>query len=475
MDDMKTTKPTLLIPVELQARELEAKLLLACVAANRGYPSIIGPRREMHFHVSSFTNSIYLSKSTTKASDNVFRYLKRKGNKIVVWDEEALVSLPPEYYYRHRLSPVAIGYVSHLFAWGKANEQLWRRYPDLPARVPIHITGHPRGDLLRPELRGYYSNDVKKLREKFGNFILINSNFNLVNSFHQDMGLLAPSPDPGDEPVLTRRAKSFGLTREYAMGFTAYKHGILEDFKEMIPVLDRAFPDYTIVVRPHPAENQEIYHETAARCKHVRIINEGNVVPWLLAARLLIHNGCTTGVEAYALDVPAVAYRARTNEQYDRDFHDLPNHLSYECYNLEELKDRLKKILAGESGRANGDRRKALIQHHLAAMEGPIACERIVEVLDKISDEIQQMEPPTTVDHLASWVWAHRRRLKKHFKGYRKNMSHNKADFLKHRYPSISLDEMQKRVSRFQQLLGINQNLTVAPFANQFFRIGNGE
>jgi surface carbohydrate biosynthesis protein len=471
---MKTTKPTLLIPVELQVRELEAKLLLACVAANRGFTSVIGPRREMHFHIPSFTNSIYLSKSTTKASDNVFRYLERKGNKIVVWDEEALVSLPAEYYYRHRLSPVAIGYVSHLFAWGEANEKLWRRYPDLPANLPIHITGHPRGDLLRPELRGYYANDVKELREKFGNFILINSNFNLVNAYHQDMSLLMPGPNPDEGPVLTRRAKSFGLTREYAEGFTVYKRGILEDFKKLIPALDRAFPDYTLVVRPHPAENQEIYNEIAARCEHVRVINKGNVVPWLLAARVLIHNGCTTGVEAYALDVPAVAYRARTNDQYDRDFHDLPNQLSYECFNLEELQDRLKKILAEESGRANSSRRKALIQRHLAAMEGPTACERIVDVLDKITIEIHQMQQPTAVDHLTSWIWANKRRLKKRFKGYRKNMSHNKADFLKHRYPGVSLDEMQNRVSKFQQLLGQDENLKVEPFANQFFRIGNG-
>lgn len=469
---MKTTKSTLLIPVELQARELEAKLLLACVAANRGYTSIIGPRREMHFHISSFTNSIYLSKSTTRASDNVFRYLDKKGNKIVVWDEEALVSLPPQYYYRHRLSPVAIGYVSHLFAWGEANAQLWRRYPHLPTDIPIHITGHPRGDLLRPELRGYYSKDVKKLREEFGRFLLINSNFNLVNSYHSDMGLLMPCPDA--EPVLTRRAKSFGITKEYAVGFTQYKHGILEDFKEMIPALDRAFPEYSIVVRPHPAENQDIYRATAASCKHVRVINRGNVVPWLLAAEVLIHNGCTTGVEAYALDVPAVAYRARSNERYDRDFHDLPNQLSYECFNLEELEDRLRKILAGEPGRTNGSRRKDLMQHHLAATEGPIASERIVNVLDQITDEIRRMPQPTAADHLATWVWAHRRRIKKRFKGYRKNMSHNKADFLKHRYPKIPLNEMQKRVSRFQQLLGFDGNLTVTPFANQFFRIGHG-
>jgi hypothetical protein len=41
-----------------------------------------------------------------------------------VWDEEALVALPIELYYRHRLSPVAIGYVSHLFVWGEENTKI---------------------------------------------------------------------------------------------------------------------------------------------------------------------------------------------------------------------------------------------------------------------------------------------------------------------------------------------------------------
>ena len=36
---MTSKKPVLLIPVENQVRELDAKLLLACIAARRGLPS----------------------------------------------------------------------------------------------------------------------------------------------------------------------------------------------------------------------------------------------------------------------------------------------------------------------------------------------------------------------------------------------------------------------------------------------------
>jgi surface carbohydrate biosynthesis protein len=459
--------------VELQGRELEPKLLLACVAARRGIASLIGPRREMHFYLPSFPKCIYLSKSTTSGSKSVFRNLERLGNKIVVWDEEALVSLSPESYYKHRLSPGSLGHVSHMFAWGEENAELWRKYPRMPARIPIHVTGNPRGDLLRPELRECYAKDTKQLRETYGDYLLINTNFSSVNAFYPDMCLLKPSNNSNEEFTLTRRSKSMGLSLEYAVGYYKYKRAIFEDFQQLIPALEESFPSNTIVVRPHPAENQEVYHEIAARCERVRVINKGNVVPWLLVAKVLIHNGCTTGVEAYALGTPAIAYRARVHEQYDRDFHQLPNELSHECFNFKELQGTLEKILSGRLGIANGDERQALINHHLAAQDGPLACERIVDVLEKIMDELSEMSNPAMRDRFASWIWAKRRRISKRFRGYQANMSHNRPEFLRHRYPEISLKEIRDRLLLFQHLLGYKEELKLQPFAGLFFRISN--
>ncbi|NIP25517.1 MAG: hypothetical protein GWN94_14440, partial [Phycisphaerae bacterium] len=91
-------------------------------------------------------------------------------------------------------------------------------------------------------------------------------------------------------------------------------------------------PDYNIVVRPHPTENQEIYHRIAAQCDRVRVTNEGNVVPWLMATRVLLHHGCTTGVEAYAMGVPSISYRATVNDHYDLGFYQLSNGLSHQCF-----------------------------------------------------------------------------------------------------------------------------------------------
>jgi surface carbohydrate biosynthesis protein len=470
---MKAEKATLLIPVEQQVRELDPKLLLACIAVRRGFSAVVGPRREMHFRIPSFPRSIYLSKSMTSASEKVFRMLRKLGHEIVVWDEEGLVHLPSETYYRRRLSPVAMGYVSHLFAWGEDNAELWRQYPELPPETPIHVTGNPRGDLLRPEMRMFYEKDVEELRRIYGNFILVNTNFNQVNAFYPSMNLLLPASKPGEEPKLSRRARGMGYSPDYAEGLYDHKLHIFEDFQRLIPTLEQAFPDYTIVVRPHPAENQEIYREIAAQCERVWVTNEGNVVPWLMATQAVIHNGCTTSVEAYVMGKPAITYRATINDDYDQAFHHLPNLLSHQCFDFEELRVTLGKILAGELGAPAGEDRKALIDYHLAALEGPLVCERMVDVLEEMMKGWSEVPPKPAIKHrLQGWIWATKRRLRKRFRGYRQDTAHNRPGFLRHRYPRISLEQVRARISRFQMVLGDSRELKVEQIFNQFFRIG---
>ena len=113
------------------------------------------------------------------------------------------------------------------------------------------------------------------------------------------------------------------------------------------------------------------------------VTNEGNVVPWIMATDVVIHNGCTTGVEAYMMGVPAVSYRAKINETYDMGFYRLPNLISHQCFDVDQLQETLKKIIKGELGAANGDDRRSLVKQYLAAQDGPLACERIVDVLEK--------------------------------------------------------------------------------------------
>jgi surface carbohydrate biosynthesis protein len=465
---MAISNPLLLIPVENQVRELDPKLLLACVAARRGFSSVIGSRREMEMMIDSFPRSIYLSKSMTVRSLLFFWVAVKYGHDIITWDEEALVHLPPETYFSRRLHPAAIRYVSHLFAWGEDNANLWRQYPHLPPGIPIHVTGNPRSDLLRPEMNAYYAHDVEKIRREFREFILINTNFNHVNAFGPDMNLFKPADNSGRQPKFGRAAR--GMSREYAEGLRDHKLAVFNDFQRMIPALETSFPDCNIVIRPHPTEGHDAYRRVAAKCRRVKVTNEGNVVSWLLSAKALIHNGCTTGVEAFEMRVPALSYRASVNETYDDGFYRLPNALSHNCFSFEELRDKLQQILQGTLGAPNGEDRRALVRNHLSAQNGPLACERVVEVLKRIAADQARPLSQSVWRRLERWLTSQGLNVVRNVKSMLPG-SHNRPEFQRHRYPGLPLDEVAKRLARFQGLLGDRTPLSVEPVTATIYRI----
>ncbi len=106
----------------------------------------------------------------------------------------------------------------------------------------------------------------------------------------------------------------------------------------MIPALEQAHAGNDPgAAPPIPARITASTTNSRARCSRVHVMHRGNVLPWLLASRALVHNGCTTAVEGYAMGVPAVAYLKTFDPQYDMDFQGLPNRLSLQCFNFDEL------------------------------------------------------------------------------------------------------------------------------------------
>ncbi|MFQ5644524.1 MAG: surface carbohydrate biosynthesis protein, partial [Thiogranum sp.] len=424
--------------------------------------------RKIDFRIASLPRSLYLCKSFTVMNLKMFRIMHRLGQKIVSWDEEALVHLPADMYFSRRLSPLSLKYVSHLFAWGEDNARLWRQYPQMPRGKPIHITGNPRGDLLRDEVRPFYRDDADALRRRYGKYILVNTNFNHVNAFYPAQNLFRPSSKRGGQAKFGKAAK--GMSAGFAEALRDHKQALFDYFRALIPALDESFPDYNIIVRPHPTENQAVYHRMAAACKRVIVTNEGNVVPWLMAAQALIHNGCTTAVEAYSMGIPALSYRPCVNVDIDHGFYRLPNFLSYQCFGYEELHDTLGKVLDGRLGAAGGGERKACFDRYIVAQNGPLACERMVDVLEDISVGETELPKPPWFNHVVGCTLANGRHFLKRMKS-RLPGSHAPPEFHRHRYPGITLDELRKRISMFQQALGDTTEIKAEQIHDQIFRI----
>jgi surface carbohydrate biosynthesis protein len=456
---MPNVKPTVIIPSEIQSREFDAKLLLACVLAERGFPSIVGSRNEIHMAISHLPRSIYVGKDVRHSSDRISGILKRLGHVIVALDEEAQFYFSREQYRRARVSRPALRATTALMAWGPDNAVAWRESPHFHG-VPIHETGNPRVDMMRPEMRPFFAAEVEALRQRFGRFVLINTNFGSLNHFFPN---LTPLKAP-------ERLEAPPQGADWATGLAHHRYGIFRAFQTLVPVLAARHPQTAIVIRPHPAENHDTWRQAAQGAPNVHVLHEGNVVPWLLASTAVIHNGCTTGLEAYVLGARPIAYRPYVSDRYDLV---LPNSLSHEVFDEPALLAAVDAILedrftvGGEEEKA----RRALLDRHIAAVDGKLSVERIADVVEGVDAAHGGLYSPGLGNRLVGRVTAEWRSLQKRRNATKPRHKSNIA-YTRHRFPGIERPEVQKRIDTFGHILGRFSRVRADEVEENIFRIG---
>jgi hypothetical protein len=236
----------------------------------------------------------------------------------------------------------------------------------------------------------------------------------------------------------------------------------------MLPELHAALPDHRIVVRPHPSENREPWTLAAKALDRVHVLHEGNVIPWLAASEALIHNGCTTGIEAFVMGKPALAYRPVVAEVFDLA---LPNDLSRQCLDVDELSQTLRAVLAEGGACLHTDEQRRRIDRHLAAIDGPLAADRIVDVLATRSAGLAAGPPPDSLRRLRGWFAATQRSLvKRHIKA-RVPQHRNNPAYQRNRYEGITLEELRARVAQLGSCLGRFRGVRVELLAEHVFRL----
>ena len=448
---MSDDRTTLILPVENQVRELDAKLLLACVAAERGFPVVLGSRALVHHRVSSIPRGVYLAKSLRRLSDKMFDILDKLGHDIVAWDEEALVRLRDDnYYYGRRLSPKTLRLSSALFAWGPENEAVFRGYPGYDG-TPIYVTGNPRTDMMRPELCGYYAEDIEQIHKRYDRFILVNTNFGGDNHFLRAFRVDQPAGRPKNA---------------FEAGLAARRTAQFQSFQQMLPALSRSLPDHTILIRPHPTEDHEFWRALAKDLPNTRVAGDGNVVPWLMACEALIHVGCTTAVEAAVIGRPAIAYQGTLSETFDPP---LPYALSHHASSLDELLEKTRAAISGGLGVAGGEDRRVLTRN-ITALDGHFASERMLDALEGMGYAERRPEPPGAFRYAQGWIENQARTARKRI-NMRRRGHRNSTEYHDHRYPGVTLEGMRARVARLRDALGRFHGIRIRQLFEHIFRV----
>lgn len=259
------------LPLQIVQRELDSRLLIAAHLAALGHEILLGPRPGLLAQrrllgaggVYVLSNSDRKGFITSGSVDDL---------ALVALDEEVLV-IDEERFVEGRVDGAMLERCAVYLCWGERHRELVvAGFPD--AAEKLRIVGNPRLELLRPRFRGLYAGDVAAIRASVGGrFILFNAT--------SGIDALRSTGEPGDFLAAARATA-------------------------------RALPDSIVVLRPHPALGDVPLHPDPEQ-PNLLFVNSGSIAPWLLAADVVVHPGCTTAIEARLLDRPVIRVATRGN------------------------------------------------------------------------------------------------------------------------------------------------------------------
>ena len=362
------------IPVETKARELPAKVLFAAFAAEAGYRVLLGRQTDVYERLLTTRKALIVEHSISASNDQAYAALIRNKHRLVSWDEEGWLTFGGDWYMARRVSKRALALVDRYFAWGPTQAGwLTEHLPQLADRVVA--TGNPRADLLRPELRGYFAEEAARYRAQHGDYLLFNSNFSRVNIHHGDV-----------ERFIRSIVQGAGLSSEWEAfyrGSLDFSRSLFEAFLLAVPRVAQAFPTRRLIVRPHPSENIDRWRDATRDCPNVRVVFEGTANGWSAGAAAVLHNGCTTGLEAALMERPVVAYCPLRHDAFEVK---LPNEVSSQAETLDELIGVLEAIVRdGPDARRPDAASNPMVRKHLSGFTGEFASAEIVRQIDRVA------------------------------------------------------------------------------------------
>jgi len=322
------------IHLEVTTRELDYKLLLAVIASARGHEVIISDQESIikGLERKLLTPGIFHTKSLTPGKTKILKHTKilNAGCKITSIDEEGgLVDYGYDRFVKTRYSSKTIGQASAVFTWGPEDfKTLKKHFPNYIKK--IHMTGSPRVDLWRPNLFSYWKKKIRILNKPF---LLIPSNFGAglaVQSLYERIKIRKRGGYLDREPELLNKL----IDRE------SEQFKLIGYFIQAIKHLAHQNKNYLIVLRPHPSESIETWRILLDKIPNVSVIADDGVSLWVKNAFAILHNGCTTALEASFFKKPIITY-SPFKANHSRE---LANDLGQKVTTLHELSKKVDDI-----------------------------------------------------------------------------------------------------------------------------------
>ncbi|MBT6137119.1 MAG: hypothetical protein HOH65_06530 [Rhodospirillaceae bacterium] len=317
------SRPYLYLLVEEASREMLSRLLIARVAVARGFSVVVGPQWWFWANREALPAGVMFFKGNNTIQATQMKAARNAGHLVASIEEEALGVCDREEIVR-LYDPEAVENCSSIMVHGETQRGwLVDRFPHAADRIVV--TGNPRTDLMDDEVIAATRSDMISRIGEIGEFILFNTNYATFN------------PREGDTLRFYENCLAAGVLQagddadmQYFRDWCDWEKNNLEHALAFLATLEREKCPLPVVVRPHPGERLEFWQDALAGRSGFLVRREGDHIAWTSCAKMVAHTSCTTGLEAFLLDRPAVSLRSNRDEWDGKYMSNLVNHNEFE-------------------------------------------------------------------------------------------------------------------------------------------------
>lgn len=372
-----SSSPMLYFLIEESSRELSSRVLLATIAADQGLSSCIVPQWIVWKRFGALPPGIVLFKGNNSVQTKHMVAARNAGHLVAALEEEAL-GLSLDLEIERQFDPGTADACDLVLAQGDhLRAVISKKIPTLAEKIVV--TGNPRVDLLRPPFSHKILTQSQKIKATHRDYVLINTNLGAINPRVEDtyaffnmcrqVGIINTDRNQDWVDFLDRCDWEWSNLDLLTQVIGAY-------------LLRSDYPK--LIIRPHPAEDVAKWREAYQGVNGVSVIQDGDHAPWTAGARLMIHTGCTTGMEAALLGTPVLCLEGGQSVWHSVHTSNLVNRT---VSGVEEAMVAIDGSLANEEPEiATASDKRDVLENNVLPWPEDLAANRIIAALRRLAD-----------------------------------------------------------------------------------------
>jgi surface carbohydrate biosynthesis protein len=181
------------------------------------------------------------------------------------------------------------------FAWGQEDLAAYNKELKLES---VLQTGSPRTVHWGSNGANFYSQQINSIKNEFGEFVLLVSNLGSRNNIWT-------------EKEMMKYAKNSGYGSSYDEAAKDRMRWEEDAFDATLKIIDAIIEStqMKIVLRPHPNENSAVWNNIFQNNPRISIVKSGDSVPYIMAAKQVIHAGSTVGLESLLCGTSTISFQ----------------------------------------------------------------------------------------------------------------------------------------------------------------------